>query len=195
MPLASTILRSRTLFFMPRSYKAFSLGISSCSTATMSYQFKNIWFKTETHSKCEESEWMEGLGGDRFGIVSLSATFLLIGYWMQLNKQQLTVTSSRIITCIKLVSSPVNYKCMIICCNPNRSRWSVNSTPIRLKYWGRPFHISCKEVLSSRSTRRLKWLLARTDEPSGIPACSRSRCEWLHCCAHSGVQLKERKGC
>lgn len=34
--LASMMLRSRTLFFMPRSYRAFSLGTSSCSTATMS---------------------------------------------------------------------------------------------------------------------------------------------------------------
>lgn len=62
-----------------------------------------------------------------------------------------------------------------------------------LKHKCRPFHISCKGVLSSRSTRRLKWLLAHTDEPSATPACSRSRCEWLHCCAHSGVQLVSKK--
>lgn len=60
---------------------------------------------------------------------------------------------------------------------------------IWLKHRDRPFHISCKGALSSRSTRRLKWLLAHTVGPSASPACSRSRCEWLHCCAHSGVQL------
>lgn len=61
---------------------------------------------------------------------------------------------------------------------------------IWLKHWDRPFHISCKGALSSRSTRRLKWLLAHTVGPSASLACSRSRCEWLHCCAHSGVQLE-----
>lgn len=64
---------------------------------------------------------------------------------------------------------------------------------IWLKQWSRPFHISCKAVLSYHSTHRLKWLLAHTDEPSVNRVCSRSRCEWLHCCAHSGAQLGSEK--
>lgn len=53
IPLASTILRSRTLFFMPRSYRAFRLGISSCSTATISCKRRNTLINT----KADTTQW------------------------------------------------------------------------------------------------------------------------------------------
>lgn len=56
-----------------------------------------------------------------------------------------------------------------------------------------PSHISCTGVPSCHSTRRLKWPLAHTDGPSASRVCSRSRCEWPHCCAHSGAQLVSQK--
>lgn len=60
--------------------------------------------------------------------------------------------------------------------------------------WSRPSHISCKGLLSSRSTRTLTLLLGRTAKPSGSPGCSRSRCGQRRCCGRSGASLLRRTG-
>lgn len=56
MALASMMLRSRTLFFIPRSYRAFSLGISSCSAATISCHGRNTVVNTEIDTT-QRSTW------------------------------------------------------------------------------------------------------------------------------------------
>lgn len=94
---------------------------------------------------------------------------------------------------ITLLSSKITQMCLVMSnCTRLIQTCCIMLLCIR-KHWWRPFHISCKGVLSSHSTHRLKWLLAHTDGPSVTLVCSRSHCEWLHCCAHSGVQLMSKK--
>lgn len=59
MPLASTMVKSRTLFFMPLSYRAFRRGISSRSVATISCTQKKTGVKWKTcMSQCTKHTTM-----------------------------------------------------------------------------------------------------------------------------------------